>query len=550
VVTGTAVYTSTFTPPTTPLTVISGTSLLTCQSNRLIDKSTNNVTITKAGDAAVSPHIPFAASSSYSTYGSGYFDGTGDYLTTPITSSGPLDFGSGNWTVEAWVMYTGASLTGGYRNFLTFCNDSGLPYIQFGTKTSTGYVFAEEGTQSTVPWTVAGTTLLTSKVWHHIAAVRNSNNIYLYLDGVSQGSVAYSGTHQTFAKVQIGSLKYNGSIIQDWTGYIADVRIVKGTAVYTSAFTPPTTPLTAIANTSLLTCQYNGTVDNKGIIDNGPLNNIITRSGNTSQGTFSPYSQTGWSNYFDGTGDYLTTITSTGFGFGTGVFTFEAWVYPTSNPANGPGTLMDCRSGISAEGWVVRLFNNLTVGIYDGPNNKEILEEKRVENNHPFYYKDWVFVLHGDVFLLDKHDYYIFQRHHKEDMFKDFLLKIMGNILPKYRKMIKGKTDSELIFYLFLSMWENLSKDQKMDPKKGLYMCLLQVLDILQKSRVKYSFNFIIAKGKIILVNKSANCNTVLLENKINLFVDKSDGAIVVCSSKITGSSVKMGVNSSLFIEF
>jgi hypothetical protein len=117
---GTALYTSTFTPPTTPLTAIANTSLLTCQSNRFLDKSTNNFTMTKAGDTLVSSTIPFTASSSYSTYGSAYFDGTGDYLTIPITSSGPLDFGSGNWTVEAWVMYTGASLTGGYRNFLTF----------------------------------------------------------------------------------------------------------------------------------------------------------------------------------------------------------------------------------------------------------------------------------------------------------------------------------------------------------------------------------------------------------------------------------------------
>ena len=188
--------------------------------------------------------------------------------------------------------------------------------------------------------------------------------------------------------------------------------------------------------------------------------------------------------------------------------------------------------------------------VYNSKNKKNLLEEKIIENNHPFYYKDWVFVLHGDVFLLDKHDYYIFQRHHKEPMFKDFLLKIMGNILPKYRKMIKGKTDSELIFYLFLSMWENLSKDEKKNQKKGLYMCLLEVLDILQKSGVNFSFNIIIAKGRSIIVSRNSNCDTVLSENKINLFVDKSDRGIVVCSSKITGSSVKMGVNSSLFIEF
>jgi len=184
--------------------------------------------------------------------------------------------------------------------------------------------------------------------------------------------------------------------------------------------------------------------------------------------------------------------------------------------------------------------------VYDGPNKKEILEEKRVENNHPFYYNDWLFVLHGDVFLLDKHDYYIFQKHHNEDMFKDFLLKIMENILPKYRKMIKGKTDSELIFYLFLSMWENSSKYQKMDPQNGMFICLIDVLDFLQKSGVNYSFNIIIAKGKSILVSRNSNSNTVLLENKINLFVNKSENGVVVCSSRLVTPSKKMKQNSFL----
>jgi hypothetical protein len=336
---GSAPYTTTgFTVPTSPLTNIANTKFLLAQSNRYVDKSVNNSVMTTSGSAIISQTIPFTASSSYSTYGSAYFDGTGDYLTTPITSSGPLDFGSGNWTVEAWVMYTGASLTGGYRNFLTFCNDSGLPYIQIGTKTSSGYVFVQEGTSVTVPWNAEGTTLLTSNVWHHIAAVRNSNNIYLYLDGVSQGSVAYSGTHQTFAKVQIGSLKYNGSIIQDWTGYIADVRIVKGTAVYTTAFTPPTAQLTAVANTSLLTLQYNGGANNQGIIDNSNFNNIITRNGNTSQGTFSPYSVTGWSNYFNT--DYISGISSSASPSGTGSWTIECWFYQTAR-SSGTGRLVD-----------------------------------------------------------------------------------------------------------------------------------------------------------------------------------------------------------------
>ena len=52
----------------------------------------------------------------------------------------------------------------------------------------------------------------------------------------------------------------------------------------------------------------NGTngAQNNTFLDSSTNNFTITRNGNTTQGTFSPFSQTGWGNYFDGTGDYLT----------------------------------------------------------------------------------------------------------------------------------------------------------------------------------------------------------------------------------------------------
>jgi hypothetical protein len=366
IVKGTAVYTSAFTPPTVPLTAVANTSLLTLQTNQainnnlFIDDSTNNFAVTRVGNTTQGTFSP------YGSNWSNYFDGTGDYLTVPVTASGPLDFGSGNWTVEAWVMYTGASLTSAYRNFLTFCNDSGLPYIQFGTKISTGYVFAEEGTQTQITWSVAGTTLLTSNVWHHIAAVRNGNIIYLYLNGVLQGSVAYSAAHQTFAKFQIGSLKYNGSIIQDWNGYISNARVVKGTAVYTSAFTPPTAPLTAISGTSLLTCA-----DNR-FIDDSTNNFAITKFGDTSVQRFSPFSPSaayslstiGGSGYFDGTGDFLSVPANAAFQL-TGDFTLEAWVYPTVYPAGYPLMIFSCAQGSSAD---YLLFDAGSVGVGIGGN--------------------------------------------------------------------------------------------------------------------------------------------------------------------------------------
>ncbi len=74
----------------------------------------------------------------------------------------------------------------------------------------------------------------------------------------------------------------------------------------------------------------NGSQNNT-FLDSSTNNFTITRNGNTTQGTFSPFSQTGWSNYFDGTDDYLSGIGSaSSFNFmhnSSALFTFECWVY-------------------------------------------------------------------------------------------------------------------------------------------------------------------------------------------------------------------------------
>ena len=67
------------------------------------------------------------------------------------------------------------------------------------------------------------------------------------------------------------------------TGYITDYRIVQGTAVYTSAFTAPTERLTAITNTSLLTCHL------PYIADGSTNGHTITPNGNAATKPFSPY---------------------------------------------------------------------------------------------------------------------------------------------------------------------------------------------------------------------------------------------------------------------
>ena len=334
---GTAVYTANFTPPTTPLTAIANTSLLTCQSNRFIDNSTNNFTVTVAGNTTVNSFQPFTPNSSYSTYGSGYFDGTGDYIVTPASSALALAANAADFTMECWVYNKGGAGSqygrgiciyyplGGYAtNRLMFRLVPGENRINVYLLANSSAEFGGGGTD--------GTAIVTLNAWTHVALVRNAGVFYVYVNGVlditvNSSSAASSIPFTTFNTIEVGRTQDGTS--PDWFGNISNYRFVKGTAVYTSAFTPPSVPLTAITNTNLLTLQNNQSINNNLFLDNSTNNYFVTRYGNTMQGTFSPYGGN-WSNYFDGTGDYLTVPGNSVFAFGTGDFTLEVWLYANS----------------------------------------------------------------------------------------------------------------------------------------------------------------------------------------------------------------------------
>jgi hypothetical protein len=146
----------------------------------------------------------------------------------------------------------------------------------------------------------------------------------------------------------IGTSTTNGSA-GFHTGYISDFRFVNGTSVYTASFTPPTAPLTAVANTSLLLNYTNG-----GIIDNAMMNNLETVGNaqiSTGQSKFG-----GGSMYFDGTGDYLQILYSPNFTM-NGNFTAECWVYITSAP-NAYGGILAFSNDSEGVGWNILIGGN------------------------------------------------------------------------------------------------------------------------------------------------------------------------------------------------
>lgn len=315
---GTALYTAAFTPPTAPLTAITNTSLLTCQSNRFIDNSTNAFAITVNGSPSVQAFQPFPGATTWSASvlgGSGYFDGSGDFLALPDNAA--LEPGSSNLTWEMWINTTNSTqyATLYSRTPSTFA--SGMWSLMMNWASSTAGDIAVYFGDFSVTGPLMSTTGVSVRdgAWHHIAVVKNGSAWAIYVDGVSRATATWAGT---IADIAFGPyVGRDQNYIRDYTGYMTDLRVLKGTALYTTAFTPPTVPLTAITNTSLLL-----SFTNAGIFDNAQMNNMET-VGNAQISTSVVKYGTG-SMYFDGVGDYLVTVNKATVRI-AGDYTVECW---------------------------------------------------------------------------------------------------------------------------------------------------------------------------------------------------------------------------------
>lgn len=226
-------YVSNFTPPTAALPTTASstvadpyygyTSLLlhmdgSNASTAFVDSGPNALAVTAVGNAQVS--------TTQSKYGgaSGYFDGNGDYLTTP--NSTLTDFGTGDFTIEAWSYGLG-TIAGKWGSQVAWVLIANSTNITLGVGNSGTYsaslVFSS---------TISGTT------WNHIAVTRSGTTVRCFLNGTQIGSsITNSANLAATATLDIGVTKSNLSSYMN--GYIDDLRLTKY-ARYTSAFTPPT----------------------------------------------------------------------------------------------------------------------------------------------------------------------------------------------------------------------------------------------------------------------------------------------------------------------
>jgi hypothetical protein len=345
VVSGTAVYTSAFTPSTTPLTAISGTSLLTCQSNRFVDESTNNHTVTVNGDTKVTRFSPFESNKPYdiTTYGgSANFD-SNEYLT--IADNANLDV-SGAMTAECWVYITdmpdsniGNSGQGYLINRWTASGNQRSWAFLYGNNGDVALYISPDGGASYTISTATGA--LGTNRWIHVAASWDGTNQRLFIDGdlkvtTANASGPFSTASSDFTVNSINT-SLTGSNINH---YIADARYFNDAAIYTSSFTPPTAPLSATSGSDTAAVLLN--FQDSAIPDLSGLNNIDT-VGNAKVGASDPTKYGSNAMEFGGTTDRLITI-GPDLLLGTGDFTIEFWVYFNSVSDGNIYTILDGRT--------------------------------------------------------------------------------------------------------------------------------------------------------------------------------------------------------------
>ena len=352
---------------TAPLSVIGSTIFYSCAYNRFLDGSSlNSATTVGTGDPLAQTFQPFSPPASYTTTaygGSGYFNGTTDYLTVSANSFST----GGTWTIESWCYLTkSGSTTDVIVNGLA----SDRLYIQF----SGGSLIVGDAVTNTI----STSSIRVTNQWFHLAVVKNGGTYTAYINGISVATSTTALISATLTTWQIGG---RTSASTYCTGYLSNLRVVSGTAVYTGNFTPPTlAPLTTAGSTSA--ASYSSTTNvntsfassatflltnftNAGIYDAAVQNNEITSG--TAQSSTTVYKWSPTSMKFNGgSTDFLTSMDGPQLQLLTGDFTIDGWVYFSTTPGVSYGIIS---KGTATTGWGVSLTTANKLIFYYGPSS-------------------------------------------------------------------------------------------------------------------------------------------------------------------------------------
>lgn len=264
-----------------------------------------------------------------------------------IDNTNALNLSDSNFTIEFWLKQNGLPDSSAIVFNNNHSNINGLSIYYFNQNNSLlASTWDSDNTNSpsmTIPMGA------TDASWRHYALVRNGNQFVSYRDGIkvaedNRPSPIASGT----GKITIGGSSISG-VNKSINAYIDDFRISKIARYSNTVFNPPIgafpngsiiqptptpTPTPTLpdpdiyyGSTSLL-LHMNGPNYSNNIIDNSTITkNVIANNGAALRNNISKFGNSSLS-ILNVNNSYLSVDSHPDFGFGTGDFTIEMWIYP------------------------------------------------------------------------------------------------------------------------------------------------------------------------------------------------------------------------------
>jgi hypothetical protein len=260
-----------------------------------------------------------------------FCDGNSDYVTFPQSTD--FDLGANDFTVESWIRFNGDPTT-----------TTQTWVAKWGSASLREFAFSLINNVLTMSYSTSGSNALTHEepwnpdgdVWYHVASVREGDSWRLFVDGVQLGTdETLAVTLATVSTSLAVGANNNGTWVNFFDGWIDSVRIIKGTALYTNAFTPPTRSFVVPVAAALL-ANFNKTED----ATSPPT--VVEESVNAAVMTFSnganidtTQKKFGISSVeFPSATSFASLPNIADYDFGTGDFTIEAWVRTTASVAS------------------------------------------------------------------------------------------------------------------------------------------------------------------------------------------------------------------------
>jgi hypothetical protein len=265
--------------------------------------------------------------------GSSYLgDGASDYLTVDVADFGSTVGSAGDFTIECFARTTNTANKGIFHihadsdyNAATGANSIAAAFYSNG---SAKWQIYFKGTSSQALGLTASTN--STNTWYHVAVVRYSGTMYLYIDGVQQWSSTDTYDYSSARYLQFGAYYTSAYSLP---GNIDEFRISK-TARYTSGFTPTTTAFVDDSDTLLLIHADGTDGDTVFIDDNGDRAPTGVAAIGNAQISTTQNKIGSKSLYFDGSGDYLKLWNPSISNWGTGDFTIEFWLKTSDTSVN------------------------------------------------------------------------------------------------------------------------------------------------------------------------------------------------------------------------